>query len=425
MEDTASAFPDCDWAHLPLAAVHLISKKVKSITDYVRFCAVCSPWRSASLPKPHHLPPQLPWLMIPYMVHIPTVDDGIRLFYDLWEAKMRKIPLPETIGKMCCATYRGWLLIAASDGSELFLLNPLTRARVPLPPFNIPVKHIWDGDEEDKRRWGDRERPPPRMVDHLFTAYAITKITFSTDLTDPNCVIMAFFERARGIFYCKVGDPSWTQVAQPPYPNAELADAAYNNGSFYLYYEGVMAIYNLNQHKVQGMYFFKPELKSLPKFFVVGKSGVFMVVVHPTREEHRRGEEAEGVTGKAPKQKIDLYQVIDEEPRMDVKRVADTSDTAIFYGDKYHYMAVSTDDWDSLDGNCIYMEYVCSSSVNNEVMLNLMAHEHWKDHKPCYGIFFSKLDDGNPEPEPVVLGIADMPMIIRPPPSMWFQPSFV
>ncbi|XP_078182106.1 F-box protein SKIP23-like [Carex rostrata] len=419
MEDSATAFPD--WAHLPLAAVLLISQKVKCITDYVRFRAVCSPWRDASLPKPSHLPPQLPWLMIPYMVHRGIVDDGIRSFYDLWEAKMHKIPLPETIGKRCCATYRGWLLLLDSGGSELFLLNPLTRVRVPLPPFNIPVKHIWDGDEEDKRRFGER---PPRMVDHLFKSmfgtYAITKITFSTDLTDPNCIIMVFFQRARGIFYCKVGDLCWTQVVRPPYPNAELADAAYNNGSFYLYYEDAMAIYNLNQHKEMGIYFFDPELKFLPKFFLVGKSGVFMVGVHPIEEDQYRG----GVkaTGKAPKQKIDLYQVIDEEPRMDVKRVADTSDTIIFYGDNYHYLAVCADDLDLLDGGCIYMEYVCSSSVVNEVMINPVNPTHWRDHQPCYGIFLATLNDGNPEP--LVLGVAKMPQIFTPPPSMWFQPNF-
>ncbi|XP_078182093.1 uncharacterized protein LOC144575729 [Carex rostrata] len=420
MEDSATAFPD--WAHLPLAAVLLISQKVKCITDYVRFRAVCSPWRSASLPKPSHLPPQLPWLMIPYLVSTDIVDDGIRLFYDLWESKMCKIPLPETIGKMCCATYRGWILIVASGGSELFLLNPLTRARVPLPPFNIPVKHIWDGDEEDKRRFGER---PPRMVDHLFksmsTPYAITKITFSRDLTDPNCVIMVFFQRARGLFYCKVGDPSWTKVAQPPYPNAELADAAYNNGSFYLYYEGVMAIYNLNKHKEQGIYFFQPELKSLPKFFLVGKSGVYMAVVHPAEEEY--GEEAEEATVEVPKQKIDLYQVIGEELQMDLKRVADTSNTVLFYGDNFHFLDVCADDWDPLVGGSIYMECVCSSYVDNDVMLNREDLTHCLDHEPCYGIFFAKMDNG--KTEPVVLGIAEMPLMVPPPPSMWFQPSII
>ncbi|KAF3332164.1 hypothetical protein FCM35_KLT03570 [Carex littledalei] len=253
MEDLSSAIPD--WAHLPLAM------------------------------KPHHLPLQLPWLMIPYSISRCTVDDGFRLFYDLWEAKIRKISLPDTIGYACCASYRGWLLLVASGGTELFLLNPLTRARVQLPPFNIPVKDISD--------------------DKLHHMVALLSLT--------NAV--------------------------------SLPDAAYNNGIFYLYYEGeIMAFYNLNEHKVLGTYFFEPELRSVSKFFLVGKSGFYMVVVHPTAVEYRGRQEALEATRKPPKQKIELYQVIDEEGQMDVKRIADTSDTTIFYGDNYHYLTVNTDE---------------------------------------------------------------------------------
>ncbi|XP_078165474.1 F-box protein SKIP23-like [Carex rostrata] len=415
MEDSTSPY----WAHLPLAAVRLISQKIKCITDYVQFRAVCSPWSAASLPKPCHLPHQLPWLMVP-SPKLFQEDDGIRLFYDLWEAKMRKIHLPETIDKVCCASYRGWLLLVARGGSELFLLNPLTRARVELPPFTIPVKHIWDGDEEDIRRWGV---PPPRKVDYLFKSMmgdkVITKVTFSTDLTDPNCVIMVFFQRFKGIFFCKVGDCCWTQVAQPPAPTAELADAAYNNGSFYLLDNGAIYIYNLNKHKNLGMCFFEPELQAVPKFFLVGKSGLYMVAVHNTEDGGCVG--AEGATGKPPVQKIELYQVI--ESRMEFKLINDTSDIAIFYGDNYHYLAVGTDDWGSLDGGGIYKEYVCSSSVDNEIMLNYLVFKYWNVHEPCYGIFFAKLDEGRSDP--VVVGVSKMPQVWPPPPSMWFQPNFV
>lgn len=106
------------------------------------------------------------------------------------------------------------------------------------------------------------------------------------------------------------------------------------------------------------------------------------------------GEEAEDGIGKVPKQKIELYQIIDQESRMrEVKQIADTSNITIFYGDNYHYLAVCTDDWDSFDGGCMYMEYVCSSSAGNEIILNHMDPMYCYANEPCYGIFFAKLDD--------------------------------
>ncbi|KAJ3686997.1 hypothetical protein LUZ61_016161 [Rhynchospora tenuis] len=233
MEGSASEFRD--WAHLlPVEIVQVISNKVKSITDYVRFRAVCSPWRSASLPKPSHLPPQLPWLMIPFSPWDSRTDDGIRLFFDIFESKMRKLHLPETIGLLCSASYRGWLLLVATKGAEVFLLNPLTRARVNLPSFTTPVRHIRsDSSAPDyDASW---------VFEPFSRNFAITRVTFSSDLTDPNCLIMVFVEICRGIFCCRVGDLCWTVVNILP-SEATTGDAAYYNGCFYLLSKGVMYI---------------------------------------------------------------------------------------------------------------------------------------------------------------------------------------
>lgn len=211
-------------------------------------------------------------------------------------------------------------------------------------------------------------------------------MTFSTNLTDPNCLITVLFQGSQRILFCKVGDHCWTQLVGP---HLVLDDAAYRNGSFYLLNNVALYIYDLNQQKAQGTYFFKPELQSLSKFFLVGKSELYMVVVH--RTEDRGVQEA---LTKAPKQKIDLYRV-QEQQWMEVERIADTSDITIFNGDHEHYLAVCADDWDSLDEGCMYKEYVCSSSV----------HNYWDEL--CHSIYFAKPIDGNPEP------------------VMWFQPSFV
>lgn len=388
MEGSASAFPD--WAHLPPLVLHLISEKVKSVTDYVRFRAVCSPWRSASLAKPCHLPFQLPWLMIP---HHPwgKQDDGIRLFYDLWQEKMHKIHLPEIVGKTCCASYHGWLLLVARGGTELCLLNPLTQAHVELPPFTIPVND--DSDEE--------------LTNCLFSEHMITKITFSSDLTDPNCIIVVLCI-SQGVYFCKVGDFCWTDaVPHPvwkenvplPVRRSLLQDAAYNNGSVYLLYEVAMVIYDLNTQRLQ-RYLFKPKLHHVTKFFFVGKSGVYFVAFHS----------AKGVK-EALGQKFELYQV--QEQPMVVKRIVDTSDIAIFCGDSYHYLAVCADDWDSFDGDCMY---AVLDSFGDRGLLD----------SGSYSIYCAKLDSG--KSKPVVLGLGkglvDF-LWMFPEPKIWFQPSLV
>ncbi|KAJ3687857.1 hypothetical protein LUZ61_017021 [Rhynchospora tenuis] len=180
--DSLSEFRD--WAYLPPEIVDLISVKVKYIVDYVRFRAVCSSWRSASCPKPRHLPPQLPWLMFPYAEKARSKNVRTRFFYDVWESKMREIPIPETWGMTCCASYRGWLLLVSYKGRQVSLLNPLTRCEIELPAFSCTWYHLY---------WVD---------------FGKSKMTFSADLTHPNCLITVFLEND-WVISCRIGERSW------------------------------------------------------------------------------------------------------------------------------------------------------------------------------------------------------------------------
>ncbi|KAJ1702722.1 hypothetical protein LUZ63_002501 [Rhynchospora breviuscula] len=85
-----------DWSLLAPELLEAIVEKVTSLADYIRFRAVCHPWCSASSPRPHHLPIQIPWLMLPYK----TQGNGgsTRLFYDLSTSKIHSLDLPETRG---------------------------------------------------------------------------------------------------------------------------------------------------------------------------------------------------------------------------------------------------------------------------------------------------------------------------------------
>ncbi|KAJ3687855.1 hypothetical protein LUZ61_017019 [Rhynchospora tenuis] len=362
--DSLSEFRD--WANLPPEIVELISEKVKYIVDYVRFRAVCSAWRSASLPKPRHLPPQLPWLMLPYDGHSWTTrDDTTRFFYDVWESKMREILLPETETMTCCASYRGWLLLVSYKGREVSLLNPLTRSEIELPAFGT---------------W----------FDPYYIGFGKSKMTFSADLTDPNCLITVFLEEY-WVISCRIGDRIWKRY----YPRKELVDATCYNGRLYLLYEGEVKIIESNKLEDRRALVpeltivLEPELTAVKKRFVEGKSGVYVVGVHPE--------------GKF------LYQF--QKQQLKFKKLnTDTCDsTAIFYGDNYPCLALSSDDWDSLDGGCLYMEH---KRVPDELKLEAV--------KSGYILHTVQMVGGN-----AVLMYEDQTLPYHPvKPAMWFQPSF-
>ncbi|KAJ1689592.1 hypothetical protein LUZ63_013747 [Rhynchospora breviuscula] len=385
MPEEGSHFQFCDWAYLPPEIVELISKKVKSITDYVWFRAVCSTWRSASLPNPSHLPPQLPWLMLPYeprpdQTNPNEKDNGIRLLYDLWEGKMRRLHLPETIDMMCCASYHGWLLLVSFKNREVFLLNPLSRDRIQLPSFSAPVKLLVN----------DSDGPccdASFYFDSYVGSFGRTKMTFSLDLADPNCLITVFLMQC-WVICCRVGDPCWTRVISRP--DRYLIDATYYNGQFYLLYPEALDIIKSNKPEERIVSNFEPELEDVRMHLLDGKSRVYVVAFHP-----------EGYA--------ELYQFQDQTLKL---KVADTSNTIIFSGSIIRpHLAICSDDWDSLDGDSIYME---DNGLFNVDENSRRAH---------YSIFaFDR--DGN-EIEHIIRNPGKKQHHWPPEPALWFQPSFM
>ncbi|KAJ3687983.1 hypothetical protein LUZ61_017147 [Rhynchospora tenuis] len=315
-----------DRAYLPPEVVELISEKVKSITDYVRFRAVCSPWRSASLPKPRHpFPPQLPWLMLPHCWNdLSWIDASVRRLRD--------------------------------DSG--------------LPYYN--TFFIYSGG-------------------HM-GSFSRGKMIFSTDLTDPNCLITVFLAES-WVICCQIGDPCWTRVDCCLSYLSSYSDVTYYNGRFYFIYdydEG-MAIIDLNGHeeRIAPM----PDLRRVRKYFVEGKSGVYVLVI-------------------CPEEKFELYQFLEQS--MKLEPIIDTSDSvAIFYGDYYPCLAVSIDDLGSLDGDSVFMEHKC-------------ADYDWKCSWKCAigshcNIYSAQRDEENNEH--LVPGVDKKTrcLVVQ---VMWFQPSF-
>ncbi|KAJ3686136.1 hypothetical protein LUZ61_015300 [Rhynchospora tenuis] len=370
-----------NWGDLLQLALHWISKKVKSITDFIRFPAILFLWRFASLPKSR----RLPWLMIPYDQNIHGNDDGTRLFYDLWECKMRMLHLPDIIGKKRCASHRGWFLVTATKGIEVFLLNPLTQERIELPPLTQQVRYLgedWDAPRHD--------------TPNLFSTYPVqeSKMTFSCDLTDPDSdrLIMVFLYR-QVIICCRVRDPCWTIIKSPL--GFDPDDATYYNGQFYLLYDKVncMVIVDPDEPEEWDFHDFGPELEAVRMGLLEGKSGVYLVGMKALIQGQR--------------DKYELYQF--QEQPFNLKHITDTSNTAIFTADDFWFLAVCSDYRGWLGGGYMYTVPVISPAKEDGVR--------------CYrAICSAKLDDGEMGQQ---WTLHKAPLIGPNEPFMWFQPSFV
>lgn len=198
-------------------------------------------------PAPRHLPPQLPWLLLPYDPHLKEGDyASLRFFYDMSNFQMHQINLPETCGKQYCGSSQGWLVL--EDGPEISLLNPITRVQMQLPSINALPK-IWGAsgiESEDARsqfgilhsRYGYKEGTGPIIQRIILT---------SSPTLDPDCVVMALFKSIWGLAFCRIGDESWTLFEAPAQNGIghRLIDATYHNGLFYCLSIDEVKIYDL------------------------------------------------------------------------------------------------------------------------------------------------------------------------------------
>jgi hypothetical protein len=214
-----------DWTLLPLELLELISENLTSISDYVHFRVVCTAWHVASSPHPHHLPPQLPWLILPR-----GVDDGedIHLgsslsLYDLSQSRTHVLDLPEIQGKRICGSSQGWLVLEKDRGVWLF--NPVTRNEISLPSLSAQMNSLFGGNIKGE-------------VDCILKFCIKKAMLSSKPLVDPKCIVVAMFWSSSAIAFCRIGDKCWTTLSIKDELFAMISpyhaiDICYHNGLLY------------------------------------------------------------------------------------------------------------------------------------------------------------------------------------------------
>jgi hypothetical protein len=202
-----------DWSNLGEGPAGMIAERLLAddVTDYVRFRAVCRPWRQcATDPRAHGILDRrfLPrrWIMLQEKVAGPEH----RRLLNVSTGQCVQAHLPELRGHDVCApTVEGLLVLLNRSTYAVRLLNPLTRQVCDLPPATTlePVYGV------------------PGMSDvYQRVIFQVSGAGLADDAT-----VAVLFEEVQMLAVAKPGDVKWTVIKQ----DASLWPAISFAGRFY------------------------------------------------------------------------------------------------------------------------------------------------------------------------------------------------
>ncbi|CAN6191151.1 unnamed protein product [Urochloa humidicola] len=122
------------WSDLPPDLLGLFLPRLHSLTDRVRFGAVCRPWRSAARLHYPNLPPPMPWLALGDNAYLDIVNGGAA----------RKLTLdfiPDNA--RCRGSVDQLLFLTRGSGGAggCFLADPFTGAELPVADLAMFIEH--------------------------------------------------------------------------------------------------------------------------------------------------------------------------------------------------------------------------------------------------------------------------------------------
>ncbi|KAJ3686900.1 hypothetical protein LUZ61_016064 [Rhynchospora tenuis] len=159
------------WSELPSELLYLIAKKLPDLVDFIRFCAVCSTWRSsvALSDRPH----QFPWLLELLERDRFSILRRRQRFYSVSSGETLIIPFKNKKLKLHSfihgEIYSGYLPFADDSGKVLSFFNPLTKDFFSLPSMQYGLGvhwMVWTGSDPIRKRCiVVVDRDPERMGD--------------------------------------------------------------------------------------------------------------------------------------------------------------------------------------------------------------------------------------------------------------------
>ncbi|KAK3184805.1 hypothetical protein Dsin_032091 [Dipteronia sinensis] len=179
---------------LPTDILESIMERL-NLANCVRLSVVCKSWRSSAflhLNEKIISTPPCSWLLLPHhqtgaAKYLKFFDfSGAGIFYDL--------PLP-----------KGCLVIGNSTDFTLtlFLFNPISGIRLPLPPLQTVPSFRHHVIQEY-----------PEFLGHDITEFVWKIEQSSSDASSSSCIVAAIFYEQEALALCRTGDKSWTIFTQ-------------------------------------------------------------------------------------------------------------------------------------------------------------------------------------------------------------------
>ncbi|GAB2289267.1 hypothetical protein Dimus_023572 [Dionaea muscipula] len=397
-----------DWSDLPSELLVSISEKLMIYADYIRLRSVCLNWRSGLPTTPHHLPCQLPWLMLPPLITTSTSSStsdhrrSCRGFYNLVNNKVHYLNLPEASRprRVCCSSL-GWLVVV-NETPEIYCLNPLTRSKVYLPPLSTFPNVIDFSFYNVGREYIVRNSMGyvySRNLKQMRDFY-LKKVVFSASPGNGgDYIVMAIVNYTGEMVYCEGGDDSWRLIEGATRFSCE--DVIYDKGLFF----GVDKfgkIATVDVRTANGRPLVKLKIIKTPVVF--GGDMMYLVNLEDdlllvTRVLGVQCLSADYLVHKTTQ--FYVHKLDTSEPRWEVVR--ELGNYALFFGLNSSLLR-SASDFGGCKGNCIYFTDDHSEYASDD---------GWRYHD--MGIF--NLEGGSIEPLPCYCEGSDCaPMWITPNP---------
>ncbi|KAL7244724.1 hypothetical protein ACSBR2_000149 [Camellia fascicularis] len=333
-----------DWAELPPELLQTIAEKLTIHIDYIRFRAVCVNWRSSSPNTPHHLPCQLPWLMLP---QCRTHQTHRRGFFRLSANKVHFLNLPEASHhRRRCGSSHGWLVIL-DESPAVFLLNPLTRAMVHLPPLsafpNVVDFNFYDVGREYLLRATNGDTYTCNLKD-MRDSFIKKVILSSSPSSSHNYIALAILNQTGDLAFRKNGEQSWRFIENT---QSYCEDAIYWNGLFYAVNKfGEIAVCDVHGPSPRVSIIGTPRQIGGDIQYLVSSSEELLLV---TRYLDEFNDDQPDIMFRTMQFRV--YTLDLSGPKWD--RVTSLGDRMLFLGENSS-LALSAPDFPGCKGNCIY-----------------------------------------------------------------------
>ncbi|XP_059629222.1 putative F-box protein At3g25750 [Cornus florida] len=196
---------ESDWAGLPKNLLDMILDKLVSLSEYVRFGAVCKPWQSVVMDNKlkfiqNKFLRQVPFLMVPSKDN----SDERRSLYSITHNKIDDFQLRVPYQKRLSGSSHGWLF-TVEETFGVTLINPFSGATIELPPI-MDLSYFHPPDETDD---DDDDDNDPIEVD-----FEVVKATLSVDpaLYPNDYIVTATYSGYRRLAFILPGDKAWTYI---------------------------------------------------------------------------------------------------------------------------------------------------------------------------------------------------------------------